>query len=82
MRDGYTFQSYERILQPAGFRIVQRIGVGSPVVTTLDRGLRRLRHKIGDAGAFPLFLLMLPFTWMDYRDPQMPFSVAVVAEKC
>ena len=82
VRDGYTFQSYERILQPAGFRIVQRIGVGSPVVTTLDRGLRRLRHKIGDAGAFPLFLLMLPFTWMDYRDPQMPFSVAVVAEKC
>lgn len=81
VRDGYTFESYERILQPAGFRIVQRIGVGSPVVTNLDRGLRWLRHKVGDAGAFPVFLLFLPFMYLDYRNPSMPFSVAVVAEK-
>jgi cyclopropane fatty-acyl-phospholipid synthase-like methyltransferase len=81
VRDGYTFETYEQILELAGFKILQRIGVGSPVVTTLDRGLRWLRHKTGDVGAFPAFLLMVPFTWLDYRDPKMPFSVAVVAEK-
>lgn len=81
VRDGYTFESYEAILAPAGLTIRQRVGVGSPVVCILDRWLRRLRHKVGDAGAFPVFLLFLPFTWLDYRDPRMPFSVAVVAEK-
>jgi SAM-dependent methyltransferase len=81
VRDGYTFESYEAILGPAGFKITHRIGIGSPVVCRLDRALRWLRHKVGDAGAFPVFLLLVPFTWLDYRDPKMPFSAAVVAEK-
>ncbi|MBZ5628227.1 MAG: class I SAM-dependent methyltransferase [Acidobacteriia bacterium] len=81
VRDGYTFSSYEEILQPAGFTIMHKIGLGSPVVVWQDRGLRWLRHKVGDAGAFPAFLLLLPFGWLDYRDPKIPFSVAVVAEK-
>jgi len=82
VRDGYTFESYEAILAPAGFKITQRLGVGSPVVSNLDRVLRRLRLKLGDAGSLPVFLLMLPWTWLDYRNPKVPFSVAVVAKKC
>ena len=81
VRDGYTFESYAAILDSAGLQVLQRIGLGSPVVCKLDRWLRGLRNKVGDAGAFPVFLLFLPFMWLDYRDPKMPFSVAVVAEK-
>jgi cyclopropane fatty-acyl-phospholipid synthase-like methyltransferase len=81
VRDGYTFESYDALLQPAGLKVVQRVGLGAPVVCRLDRWLRRLRHRVGDAAAFPVFLLFLPFMRLDYRDPSMPFSVAVVAEK-
>jgi SAM-dependent methyltransferase len=81
VRDGYTFESYKTILEPAGLNITHRIGIGSPVLCWQDNVLRKLRHKVGDARAFPLFMLLLPFTWLDYRDPKMPFSVAVVGEK-
>ena len=82
VRDGYTFESYQAILEPAGFKITHRIGIGSPLFCWQDSVVRRLRNKVGDALAFPLFLLVLPFTWLDYRNPKMPFSVAAVAEKC
>jgi hypothetical protein len=36
---------------------------------------------VGDLGAFPIFLLLLPLVLFDYRNPKMPFSLAVVAEK-
>lgn len=81
VRDGYTFETYQSILEPAGFKITHRIGIGSPLVCWQDNVLRKSRQKVGDALALPLFLLLLPLTRLDYRDPKMPFSVAVAAEK-
>ena len=81
VRDGYTYDSYRELLEPAGFRITRQVGVGSPLLCKLDYVLRETRHKVGDLGAFPLFLLMLPLTWLDYPNPRVPFSIAVVAEK-
>jgi cyclopropane fatty-acyl-phospholipid synthase-like methyltransferase len=81
VRDGYTLESYRAILEPAGFRITRVIGVGSPWLTRLDRRLRGMRNRVGDFWAFPLFVLMLPLTWLDYTDPAVPFSLAVVAER-
>jgi cyclopropane fatty-acyl-phospholipid synthase-like methyltransferase len=81
VRDGYTLQSYRQLLDPAGFKITYVVGLGSPLLCNLDNFLRRLRHKVGDVGAFPVFALLMPLTWLDYRDPKMPFSLAVVAEK-
>ncbi len=81
VRDGYTMESYRAILEPVGLRIARVIGLGSPSLVWLDRQLRGMRHRVGDFWAFPIFLLMLPLTRLDYRDPAVPFSLAVVAEK-
>jgi len=81
VRDGYTLDSYQALLEPAGLRIAQRVGLGSPLLVWLDNQLRRARHRVGDFWAFPMFLLMLPLTWLDYTDPKIPFSLVVVAEK-
>ena len=81
VRDGYTAESYQALLEPTGLRIRQQVGLGSPLLVWLDRHLRRMRHVVGDWGAFPLFLLMLPITRLDYTNPPIPFSLAVVAEK-
>ncbi len=81
VRDGYTLQTYQALLEPAGLRITRRLGLGSPLLVWLDNQLRRTRHQVGDFWAFPMFLLMLPLTWLDYTDPKVPFSLVVVAEK-
>ncbi len=81
VRDGYTAESYRALLESTGLQIRQQMGLGSPLLVWLDRQLRGLRHRVGDLGAFPLFVLMLPLTWLDYTNPSMPFSLVVVAEK-
>jgi SAM-dependent methyltransferase len=81
VRDGYTLESYQSLLEPAGLRIARCVGLGSPLLVWLDNRLRGARHRVGDFWAFPMFLLLLPLTWLDYTDPKVPFSLVVVAEK-
>ena len=81
VRDGYTMDSYRALLEPAGLVVRRQLGLGSPLLIWLDRALRGVRHRVGDRWAFPLFLLLAPMTWIDYRNPKVPFSLAVVAEK-
>ena len=81
VRDGYTPESYRTLLEPAGLRVAQWLGLGSPLLVWLDNLLRRVRHRVGDFWALPMFLLMLPLTSLDYTDPKVPFSLVVVAEK-
>jgi SAM-dependent methyltransferase len=81
VRDGYTLESYRALLQPAGFRITGTLGIGSPLLCRLNKLLRGIRDRVGDLGAFPVYFLLLPLTWLDYPAPKMPFSLAVIAEK-
>lgn len=82
VRDGYTFESYDELLEQCGFRVERRLGLGSAALVAMDRTLRTLRHKVGDAGALPLFLVFLPLTWLlDHLNPKVPFSVYVQARK-
>jgi SAM-dependent methyltransferase len=82
VRDGYTIESYRRLLEPAGFRIRRAMGLGSPLLCRLNRPLRDLRKRPhGDVLALPLFLLSVPLTWLDRVNPAVPYSLAVVAEK-
>jgi SAM-dependent methyltransferase len=79
VRDGYTFESYRALLEPCGFDIVERHGVGSPFLQKLDHLIRRVRNKFGLAAASPLFALLYPLTFFDRLDPEMPFSLYVKA---
>ena len=81
VRDGYTLQSYQALLHPVGFKITRVLGLGSPLLCRLDQLVRGVRNRLGDGAALPLFLAVLPLTWLDYPDPTPPFSLAVMAEK-
>jgi cyclopropane fatty-acyl-phospholipid synthase-like methyltransferase len=81
VRDGYTPDAYLRLLEAAGFEIVASAGVGGPIAVTLDNWIGRLRTRFGDVVALPLFLLVVPLSWLDTLDPQMPFSLYVKAIK-
>jgi 2-polyprenyl-3-methyl-5-hydroxy-6-metoxy-1,4-benzoquinol methylase len=81
VRDGYTLESYEALLKPAGLRIVKSVGLGSPWLIRLDGILRPIRGRLGEVLSVPFFLLMLPFTLLDYVNPPVPYSLAVIAEK-
>ncbi len=81
VRDGYTFESYRMLLQPAGFEIVNTVGLATPLLVQLDNAIRLLRNKAGDVVALPLFLLTWPVQLLDYIDPDLPFSLYVRAVK-
>ncbi|MGA3087515.1 MAG: methyltransferase domain-containing protein [Terriglobales bacterium] len=81
VRDGYSIESYHALLDSSGLVITTVLGLGSPLLCNLDKFLREVRLRVGDLGAFPIFLLLLPLVLFDYRNPKMPFSLAVVAEK-
>jgi SAM-dependent methyltransferase len=82
VRDGYTLQSYHKLLEPAGFRIEESFGIGSPALGFFDRAIRSLRDRIGDVAAVPLFLVAYPFAQLfDHLNPASPFSIYVRAVK-
>jgi len=82
VRDGYTFDSYNSLLGQHGFVIEKRLGLGSSSLVAMDRAVRLLRHRLGGAGALPLFLAALPFSLLlDHLNPKVPFSVYVLARK-
>lgn len=81
VRDGYTLESYRALLEPAGFELVKSAGLGSPLFVQLDKAIRYLRNKGGDALALPLFLLSWPLQLFDFLDPPAPFSLYVQAVK-
>lgn len=81
VRDGYTAGSYRRLLEPAGFKVVATMGLGSPLLAGIDKPLRRIRNRFGDAAALPFFLFTLPLQALDPPDPRVPFSLYVQAVK-
>jgi len=82
VRDGYTLESYRKLLEPVGFVIEKHLGIGSPILTTLDRPIRWVRSRCGDGLAFPLFAIVCPIVYLfDRLNPPIPFSWHVVAKK-
>jgi SAM-dependent methyltransferase len=81
VRDGYTLEAYRALLEPAGFEIVETVGLGSPRLAAANRIVSRVRNRWGDALALPVFVLALPCVWLDRVDPPTPFSLYVRALK-
>jgi SAM-dependent methyltransferase len=81
VRQGYSQEDYQRLLEPLGFKIEQFVGIGTPGVYHADRILRTIRHHVGDWLALPLFPLALPFVWCARFNPPVPFSIYVRAVK-
>ena len=81
VRDGYTMQTYQALLEPAGFQIVKTAGFGSPLLVKLANIIQPLMSEKGAAFALPLFLLTWPLQLFDYPNPSVPFSLYVQCVK-
>jgi SAM-dependent methyltransferase len=82
VRDGYTLESYRKLLEPAGFKIEKCVGIGSPALEFFDRPIRTIRNRFGVLAAVPLFLLAYPWILLfDRINPPCPFSLYVQAVK-
>ena len=81
VRAGYTYESYRRLLEPIGFRIVGQRGLGGPVRQFFNSRIKRLQEKYGDVVAFPLFLLSFLFLWLDREEARVPYTLYVKAVK-
>ncbi|MBI1748976.1 MAG: class I SAM-dependent methyltransferase [Acidobacteria bacterium] len=81
VRDGYTLASYRTLLEPAGFQLVCKIGLGSQRLTQLDRFLRNIRNRTGDLAALPFFLITRRLQQLDALNPPVPYSLYVQAVK-
>jgi SAM-dependent methyltransferase len=51
VRDGYTWDSYRALLEPAGFRIEARAGLGSFPLEAAHRSIRSIRNRFGEVAA-------------------------------
>ena len=81
VRPGYTFESLRLLLESVGFKVVDVVGIGSSILTRLDKPIRWVRVKYGELSAVPLFFLTLPFNSLDYINPKMPFSIYCLSVK-
>ena len=81
VRPGYTLEDYRELLEPLGFEIEHRVGIGPRILYLADEGLRTIRSRIGDLAALPLLPLALPIVWLAKENPPTPFSIYVAAKK-
>jgi len=81
VRAGYTLEDYRALLEPLGFEIEHRVGIGPKALYWADESLRAIRRRIGDVAALPLLALALPLVWIAKENPPVPFSLYVAARK-
>jgi SAM-dependent methyltransferase len=81
VRDGYTLETYRALLEPAGFRIVQSAGFGSPLLVKISNVIQPVLSGYGAALALPLFLFSWPLQLLDRPNPRVPWSLYVQCVK-
>jgi SAM-dependent methyltransferase len=77
VRDGYTLETYRALLEPAGFRIVESAGFGSPLLVRISSVIQPVLSRYGVALALPLFLFSWPLQLLDRQNPRVPWSLYV-----
>ena len=81
VRAGYTEQTYRELLEPIGFDLERFAGLGGPVRQAFSRRIKETQERFGAWSGVPLFVVSLPFLFLDAKEPAVPFSVYVKARK-
>ena len=81
VRPGYTVGSYRALLEPIGFQVTENRGMGGPIRQAFNKMITAAQERHGFAAGFFLFLLALPWLWMDPTNPVIPYSIYVRAVK-
>jgi SAM-dependent methyltransferase len=81
VRAGYTADTYRDLLEPIGFAVEEVSGLGGRVREAFNRRIITAQERFGAAAGVPLFLLALPFLWLDSGSPRVPFCLYLRARK-
>jgi SAM-dependent methyltransferase len=81
VRPGYTFESYQALLEPIGFELEAPIGLGGPLRQACNKLIIRAQHVGGYALGLLAFLGLSPWSVLDGEAPTVPYSVYVKATK-
>jgi SAM-dependent methyltransferase len=81
VRPGYTPGTYRALFEPIGFTIEEVSGIGGPMRQAFNRRIKATQERWGAAVGLPLFLVALPFLWLDSQAPRVPFSLYARARK-
>lgn len=81
VRTGYTFQSYQALLEPIGFELSPPVGLGGPVRQACNKPITKA-HLIGGLPlAVATFMVLAPLSLLDSQTPKLPYSLYVRATK-
>jgi SAM-dependent methyltransferase len=80
VRNGYTEDSFRKLLEPIGFQIDRFEGVGGPFLVFLQEKVQMpLRRVFGEPAAAAVAAIASPFVALDKPSPPVPFSIYVRA---
>jgi SAM-dependent methyltransferase len=75
VRPGYTPETYRALFEPLGFKVEEVSGLGGPVRQAFNSRIKSTQERLGAAAGLPLFVVALPFLWLDSPEPAVPFSL-------
>ncbi len=81
VRAGYTWDSYQALLQPIGFRLSQPMGLGGPLRQACNKRITRAQEIGGLALGLPAFAALWPLSWFGTDDATVPYCLYVRARK-
>jgi SAM-dependent methyltransferase len=81
VRPGYTFESYQALLEPIGFELSMPIGLGGPLRQACNKPITRAHALGGVPLALATFLVLAPLALLDSARPAVPNSLYVQARK-
>jgi hypothetical protein len=81
VRPGYTLESYRALLEPIGFRIERAMGLGGPVRQWCNKQITRAQLVAGLPLGLAAFFVLWPSSFLDTRNPKVPYSLYVQALK-
>lgn len=82
VRAGYTVESYEKLLRPIGFEIVDIAGVGGALAVYWQENIQAFARRIlGEFGATIVAIVGIPILKLDSLNPKVPFSLYVKVRK-
>jgi SAM-dependent methyltransferase len=81
VRAGYTWESYQSLLEPIGFEVSDPVGLGGSLRQACNKRITQAQHF----GRLPLglmtFLTLAPIAAFDGKTPSVPYSLYVRARK-
>lgn len=83
VRPGYTWDAYQKLLEPIGFQLSEPIGLGGPVRQGCNNIILAAQRYGGLTLGIPAFLAVAPLCMLDAFAPKnyIPFCLYVRAEK-